>query len=928
MVGKTTETVNPSQGGQQVKQGIDQADGGQLLEQGQSLMESPMIQREFGGVSSFSPQSVVVSDPSPTNRIEGLYQHASQAIQALHSADSYNEAQAQLETALQTINEIVDVKYRQPKRDAGQHLILIGPELMRDAQISCMLGDLQQIATQRHLSRDLDRLATQLRLPLGGLPGGDPISEKVGQVIALLKADPLDERTIITSLREASEMALRASDARGLENVGNAYIALGQQTRNADAVDAGIVLLKQASLVQNKFDVNTPLPAISQDEKRFYQTQYRPLLELEDTQALGDIRPGTKPDVIQTMYQRLIATESISSQEGQTVVYNTGSPSQLTAPELAAVANFSSTVQDLVLQVHAEILSGDFSKFRGNYFDTWQRGRTEQGAGHDFEAANLGYVIEERVYQLLEAKSHKIDATNFELNGVRWSRQSSEQMSKATRPDITLSLGRGREAYLDITSDGTGIGHVLNKGASRGEWLRKGSFVAEITYPKFELTSGIPDPATSKAPVSYEQRQKNQILILQMIRNQQGREALKTEIGGQLRDLINGRFKGHMAHLANSLFLTKNAGTRRQREDTEPLQKITGQAVKSMFVKDIGSSKLERLHGQEGDRIALQEIANGIGYARDYMQAVEAGTEKLENGDVFIPTATLDHISDLIERYQTLEEEYDDFNRTLQGIEIDDDVDYEDDVDEVSSQSSSDGGDSLVQKRPRLDLHDDAAQGLGSDKAESVRSVDDLGGDEEGGYILVEAANNQFQLFGGRSGCSPMSMLGIAHLFATNGVPTVDGLQRTLTDGVAAFRIMHQNAVLVAREARVDVNTRYFNPVEIPDRTVADNGLVRGATVTQANRGSAITDRLTALMAAAPGDIGLSVVLNAYTVSVTKVNNQYIVYDSHGFYPVSSKAFSASFGTAVEAMEMIQRMINGRLRDGDDASITSFTRRV
>jgi hypothetical protein len=63
VVGKSAETVNPSQGGAQVKQGIDQVEPGQLLEQGQGLMESPVVKSEFGiseqPSSSPTPQKAV-----------------------------------------------------------------------------------------------------------------------------------------------------------------------------------------------------------------------------------------------------------------------------------------------------------------------------------------------------------------------------------------------------------------------------------------------------------------------------------------------------------------------------------------------------------------------------------------------------------------------------------------------------------------------------------------------------------------------------------------------------------------------------------------------------------------------------------------------------------------------------------------------------
>lgn len=64
VVGKGSEMVNPSQGGQQVKQGIEQADGGQLLEQGQSLLEPPALQSEFSSVSAPQESSSAQGQPN------------------------------------------------------------------------------------------------------------------------------------------------------------------------------------------------------------------------------------------------------------------------------------------------------------------------------------------------------------------------------------------------------------------------------------------------------------------------------------------------------------------------------------------------------------------------------------------------------------------------------------------------------------------------------------------------------------------------------------------------------------------------------------------------------------------------------------------------------------------------------------------------
>ena len=64
VVGKSTETVNPSQGGAQVKQGIDQLEPGQLFEQGQGLMESPVVRQEFSDGATSLPKLPPPTPPS------------------------------------------------------------------------------------------------------------------------------------------------------------------------------------------------------------------------------------------------------------------------------------------------------------------------------------------------------------------------------------------------------------------------------------------------------------------------------------------------------------------------------------------------------------------------------------------------------------------------------------------------------------------------------------------------------------------------------------------------------------------------------------------------------------------------------------------------------------------------------------------------
>ncbi|MGE3727378.1 MAG: papain-like cysteine protease family protein [Candidatus Sericytochromatia bacterium] len=61
VVGKSTETVNPSHGGQQIKQGIDRTDEGQLIEQAQMLVAHPVLANEFADDSADAGKGVELS---------------------------------------------------------------------------------------------------------------------------------------------------------------------------------------------------------------------------------------------------------------------------------------------------------------------------------------------------------------------------------------------------------------------------------------------------------------------------------------------------------------------------------------------------------------------------------------------------------------------------------------------------------------------------------------------------------------------------------------------------------------------------------------------------------------------------------------------------------------------------------------------------
>ncbi len=115
VVGKTSETVNPSQGGLQVKQGIDLADGCQLLELGQGLMSSPVVSEEFGKiavetqtiVSSASDSSEIINNKPPISAVSGAQDLVpvlltggpiKPALVDIHTNDLFKDVIAQFKT--------------------------------------------------------------------------------------------------------------------------------------------------------------------------------------------------------------------------------------------------------------------------------------------------------------------------------------------------------------------------------------------------------------------------------------------------------------------------------------------------------------------------------------------------------------------------------------------------------------------------------------------------------------------------------------------------------------------------------------------------------------------------------------------------------------------------------------------------------------
>jgi hypothetical protein len=146
-----------------------------------------------------------------------------------------------------------------------------------------------------------------------------------------------------------------------------------------------------------------------------------------------------------------------------------------TEAELAACKTFAQQVSDIVDQAYGELMRGDVAGWEGQKIATFLR---LLRAGEAWAVTHAGNAIEERVYALM-------GKTTFALP---WTPQFAEAMGGASKPDIVVKVGPGREALIDVTSD---RGHIIGKA---GGWLtsERYVYVAEAYFDSIRKPHMIP----------------------------------------------------------------------------------------------------------------------------------------------------------------------------------------------------------------------------------------------------------------------------------------------------------------------------------------------------------------------------------------------------------------------------------------------------
>jgi hypothetical protein len=119
---------------------------------------------------------------------------------------------------------------------------------------------------------------------------------------------------------------------------------------------------------------------------------------------------------------------------------------------------FAKKVSDFVDQAYDELITGNVGAWKGAKAATFLNMVLK---GHSAAKTHAANAIEERVYALMNATAM----------GLPWVPQHTDGMGSASRPDIVIHLGVGREALIDITSE---RGHILRKA---GAWTTSARYV-------------------------------------------------------------------------------------------------------------------------------------------------------------------------------------------------------------------------------------------------------------------------------------------------------------------------------------------------------------------------------------------------------------------------------------------------------------------
>lgn len=379
-------------------------------------------------------------------------------------------------------------------------------------------------------------------------------------------------------------------------------------------------------------------------------------------------------------------------EEPNTILFSTRKYAELSATDKQEAAAATALAQEALQTAYDELIGGDYTHFEGSHFSHWQRNAAE-GKPHDPKL--LGYVLEERSYGILNGQSSMNSDGQITLKDLdlKWSKQSSTDLISGTRPDVTVTLSSGKEVYIDFTASNS-QGHILDKG--RGEWVRRGGFVAEATYTSFTAgTLGtLKDPNDpSTTTLTPEQLAAKKAKLARI-------ESLETSLQGVAKTNIQQRVKRLLE--IDQGGLKAALGTLYQLDSTEFFHQLSGTRPKEFgytFTEFPGQSGFE-------DAVRLLDNALNLDLSDENIPALKEENEAIEDRDIVVlkRLQTNETLKELVTEYNKAVLEI----KSLQGIEIEEDDDEDgSEVDDADDQSVVDDADD-----ERVDHHGTGMEGV------------------------------------------------------------------------------------------------------------------------------------------------------------------------------------------------------------------------
>ncbi|RKH07537.1 hypothetical protein [Corallococcus carmarthensis] len=196
----------------------------------------------------------------------------------------------------------------------------------------------------------------------------------------------------------------------------------------------------------------------------------------------------------------------------------------------------------------------------------------------------------------------------------------------------------------------------------------------------------------------------------------------------------------------------------------------------------------------------------------------------------------------------------------------------------------------------------------------------------------IQGSLNQFQVPGGRTACSAMAVLAIAAMLS-KGLDS-DGIDHVLLEGTALYQRMltdTEDEALLMEALALSCNgvvdprvlqpqAPYYNPLEIPEEEITRRGLrLAGAGTVHVER---LGEELASILKQHPR-VGVALVMGGYTVALTRNDDAFCLFDSHGWKD-RRNAFVQRFTFSNVLLELVGKMVRKRTLFDPEVGVTLY----